>query len=168
MGFAMIGPDVPNLHFAASGQSSHSNLRQDSATIAGVDLTTPVLVIEDEAMIAWMVESLLEDMGFTSITLAANGEEALETARGAAPGLIITDINLGAGMDGIAAASAIRAQSAAAVILITGYGLDDASSRCAAAIPGAPILTKPVQILELQDAIARVLAGSASRDQEQA
>ena len=35
-----------------------------------------VLVIEDEAMIAWMLESLLEDMGFEAIALASNAIEA--------------------------------------------------------------------------------------------
>jgi len=155
----MIGPALPDFRFAAGDPPPRSDHRHGSKVTIGVDLATHVLVIEDEAMIGWMLESLLESMGFTSIALAATGEEALEAARDIAPGLIVTDVNLGRGMDGIAASSAIQAQSGAAVILITGYGLDEARSRSAGTIPGAPILRKPVQVLDLRNAVAGVLGG---------
>ena len=158
----MIRPDLTDLRFAAGGQRPHSGRQGVPAAMTGINLATQILVIEDELMIAWMVESLLEDIGFTSIALAATGEQALEVARGGAPGLIITDVNLGPGMDGIAAASAIQAHSAAPVILTTGYSLDEARSRSVGTIPGVTILRKPVQALELRNAIARVLAGSES------
>ena len=51
-------------------------------------LAMPVLIIEDEGMIAWMLESLLEDMGFETLVVVASGEEALEAARREPPGLI--------------------------------------------------------------------------------
>ena len=72
-------------------------------------LDSPVLIIEDEAMIAWMMESLLEEMGFSDIRIAATGEDALAQVETFTPALIISDINLGRdGVDGVEATSRMR------------------------------------------------------------
>lgn len=120
-------------------------------------LTIPVLIIEDEAMIAWMLESLCEDFGFEAITLAPSADAAMEAARHDPPGLIISDINLGAGLDGIEAATAIVGSGRTPVVFVTGYADDDARKRVAAALPGAAVLRKPIQPAELYRAIAAAL-----------
>ena len=120
-------------------------------------LATPILVVEDEAMIAWLIESLLEEMGFTDIRLAADGRQARAQAERSPPGLILSDINLGDGPDGIETAAAIRRASALPVIFITAYADDATRARIGREVPGAPMLRKPFGADCLRAAIFQVL-----------
>ncbi len=123
-------------------------------------LGTPVLIIEDEAMIAWTLESLFDDMGFTSVSLAPDADAAIAAARADAPGLIVSDINLGHGPDGVAAVAAITAAAPTPTVFVTGYACEDVRARIARAVPGAAVLRKPVQLDELQRAVIDALRGS--------
>lgn len=120
-------------------------------------LQTPVLIIEDEAMIAWMVESLFEDMGFTRITVVATGEAAVAAATRSEPGLIVSDVNLGAGMDGIAAVAAIRDGWAIPTLFVTAYGSSETEARIAREAPGAGLLSKPINPAELRARVMKAL-----------
>ena len=122
-------------------------------------LSTPILVVEDESMIAWMVENVLLDAGFTTVELAATGEDAERLAATDRPGLIITDVNLGGGKDGIAAATAIRAaHGSVPLIFVTAYADDLMRERLSAELPGAQLLRKPVDEAALIRAVMRALA----------
>ena len=125
-------------------------------------LGTPVLIIEDEAMIAWMLEALLDDMGFTRIVLASHAEAAIAAAHAMPPGLIVSDINLGAGLDGVDAVAAIAQGSPVRAIFVTGYAGDDTRTRIAATVPNAAVLRKPVQLRELQRAVIEALEHSTA------
>lgn len=118
---------------------------------------TPVLIVEDEAMIAWMIEDLLAEAGFTAIRMASTGEQAERLAAAGQPRLLITDINLGAGKDGIAAAAAIRGQARLPVIFVTAYADDATRKRIADTIPGAQLLRKPIDAPTLIRAVDRAL-----------
>ena len=104
----------------------------------------PVLVIEDEAMIAWMLESMLEDMGFEAIMLTSNAAEAAAAAERRMPELVISDVNLGPGADGIDAVGAICRMCTPAVVFVSGHIDDNARSRISEQILGARILSKPL------------------------
>lgn len=120
----------------------------------------PVLVIEDEAMIAWMLESLLEDMGFEEITLASDAAEAAAAAARRTPDLVISDINLGSGPDGIDAVGAIRRACNPAVVFVSAYIDNDARSRIAEQVAGARILSKPLS----GDGLSEVIRDALSLD----
>lgn len=121
-------------------------------------LAAPVLVVEDEAMIAWMLESLLEDMGFTAITVVATGDEALEAADRLTPGLIVSDINLGpGGLDGVTAAATIRKTSAVPVLFVSGHAGPDALDRIRQDVPGSLVLRKPVNAETLRRAVTELV-----------
>ena len=122
-------------------------------------LAALVLIIEDEAMIAWMLESLLEDMGFTAITIVATGQEALAAAGQLKPGLIVSDINLGPiGFDGIKAAATIRQSLPAPVLFVTAHAGADALERIREDVPGALILPKPLGSDALRQAVVDLVA----------
>lgn len=127
-------------------------------TRPAVDLATPVLVVEDEAMIAWMLESLLEDAGFTDIRLAAGADEAVARALEGRPGLLVADINLGEGEDGIALAERLTAQGPLAVVFVSAYADEATRRRIAAAVPAAILLRKPVDADQLRAAIVATLS----------
>lgn len=124
-----------------------------SPTLAQV----PVLVIEDEAMIAWMLESLLEDMGFEVIVLASNAMEAVAAAERRTPELVISDINLGFGADGIEAVGAIRRICNPAVVFVSAYIDENARNRISEQVADARILAKPMTGNGLAAAIQNVL-----------
>lgn len=119
---------------------------------------TPILVVEDEAMIAWMIENVLEDAGFTNVVIAANGAAARGEAQLKAPGLIVSDVNLGAGEDGIATARAICEAGPVPVIFVTGYADVRMRQRLERELPSAQLLRKPVDSAALVRAVMRALS----------
>lgn len=121
-------------------------------------LARPVLIIEDEAMIAWWLETLLEDLGFTTIGIAATAADAVALAQTLLPGLVVSDINLGAGEeDGIDVVATIAAGGSIATLFVTGHAEDEAMIRIGAVAPLARVLRKPVAATALREAIAEVL-----------
>ena len=116
-----------------------------------------VLVIEDELMIAWMLEAMLSDLGFEQVIISASGEEALELALGAPLGLVISDINLGpSGIDGIDASAMICGDRKLPVIFISGYAGPESLQRIKARIAQSRVLRKPVNSGELFTAIVAI------------
>ena len=80
-----------------------------------------VLVVEDEDLLRELVVDVLSDAGM-DVAGAENAEAALAmTSRSGMPRAIVTDINLGTGMSGLALADAVRALSPeVGVLFITG------------------------------------------------
>ena len=137
-----------------SGANSVPGMPAEPERLQPDVLTTPVLIVEDEAMIAWMLETLLEDMGFEAITVVATGEEGLAAAERLSPGLILSDINLGpSGMDGVAAASRIRRTSSAPILFVTGYAGPEALDRIRRDVPGSLVLRKPITADVFREAV---------------
>jgi CheY-like chemotaxis protein len=85
---------------------------------------TDVLIIEDEPIIAMDIEDLVRRCGHRVIGTAASETEAIDMAKEGRPGLILADINLGEGGDGITAVARILAETRNAtvpVIFVTAY-----------------------------------------------
>ena len=68
-----------------------------------------VLVIEDEALVAMMIEDCLRNAGATSFDFAATEDEAVELALLSPPGFITADVTLARGK-GPSAVNRIRAR----------------------------------------------------------
>jgi CheY-like chemotaxis protein len=79
-----------------------------------------VLLVEDEAMIAMLVEDMLEDLGHKLVTVASRLEEAVAAARNEAFDLAILDLNLGGVLTYPAAD--VLAERGVPFIFATGYG----------------------------------------------
>ncbi len=103
-----------------------------------------VLLVEDEAVIALDLVRKLERAGCRVLGPAATGEAAEELARSGRPDLILMDNQLTGSIDGIEAASRIRAWSEVPIIFMTGFSLDPAFQERARAIAPAGFLDKPV------------------------
>ncbi|MCA1653885.1 MAG: response regulator [Sphingomicrobium sp.] len=150
-------PDTPPFTPDSAGDSPDPTRR---TTL----FSTPILIVEDESMIAWMIEDILLAAGFTAVAMAPDGDSALAEAARTPPGLIVSDVNLGPGADGIATARTIIAARAAAgtsspgVIFITGYADDMMRQRLSAELPAAQLLRKPVEPNALTRAVMRALA----------
>jgi len=126
---------------------------------ATMDLfATPILVIEDEAIIAWLIEETLLEAGFRTVAISATGDQAVAMAARRAPGIIVSDVNLGPGIDGVEAIRAIRAGRAIPAIFVTGFANDTMTARLEREMPGAKLLRKPVDGVELVRCVMRLLA----------
>jgi DNA-binding NarL/FixJ family response regulator len=116
-----------------------------------------VLIVEDDAMIAWDMSLSLEAAGFQVCGIVSNGAAALEQANHAGPDVVLMDVNLKQGMDGIETARALRArQGAMPIIFVTGFGDPETSARIRSVNPDGYLL-KPVMPEELESAIIRAL-----------
>ena len=112
-----------------------------------------VLVVEDEMMIAMLVEDMLDDLGCKVVGPAHGLEAAMALAKGAAGiDAALLDISL-AGLSVFPVADALRAKGVP-VIFATGYG--DAGLR--EIDKGAPVLLKPYRAGELARALGEVMA----------
>lgn len=67
-----------------------------------------VLVVEDESIIALATTANLKKMGCEVVATAATGQQAVDIATRKRPDIVLMDIMLEGGMDGIEAASLIR------------------------------------------------------------
>ena len=80
-----------------------------------------LLIVEDEAIIGLQLEETLESMGFEVVGRAMSGKEAVSMAKKFKPDLILMDIVMPGGMNGIQAAKKIQAKSDIPIIFITGH-----------------------------------------------
>jgi DNA-binding NarL/FixJ family response regulator len=111
------------------------------------------VIVEDELFVAWHIESLLQDAEVEVCAIAADGEEAIDKVRDFLPDLVIMDINLGDGMDGIEAAERIREITDAKIVFVTANGDRKTVARVADLVPGAPVVAKPTSAAILRAAI---------------
>jgi PAS domain S-box-containing protein len=121
----------------------------------------PILVVEDEDDVRAIVRRQLETLGHT-VLVAAAGPEALLLLQGAAPPeVLVTDVVLGSGMNGIdLAASARRIRPNLPVVFISGYSaVSEAQQRIREM--GAPLLAKPFTTSQLEKAVQEVCPARA-------
>ena len=59
-----------------------------------MDLSTPVLVVDDYATMIRIIKNLLKQIGFDNVDGASDGSAALEKMRGKKYGLVISDWNM--------------------------------------------------------------------------
>lgn len=85
------------------------------------ELASRVLIIEDEPIIALELESIVTELGHKVVGRAATRAEAIAVAQREKLGLILADINLGAGGSGLDAVTDILRTFAVPVIFVTAY-----------------------------------------------
>jgi PAS domain S-box-containing protein len=107
-----------------------------------------VLIVEDEKLIATLLERRLNQFGYDVIGTTPSGEHAVEKALELKPDLILMDISLKGNIDGIDAAIEIKKHMDIPVIYLTSYSDDDTICRAKASEP-AGFLVKPIDEKEL-------------------
>jgi CheY-like chemotaxis protein len=115
-----------------------------------------ILIVEDEAIIAWDLKMKLVGRGYPDVATAFSGDEAVRLADETEPGLILMDISLNGSPDGLEAALRIRSRHPVPVIFITGNKrLLEESGR--PPFPSLIVLDKPVPDEALFDAVRKAL-----------
>jgi DNA-binding response OmpR family regulator len=114
-----------------------------------------ILVVEDEALVAMLVEDALVDAGFTVLGPARTVAQALAMLKADPPDAAVLDLNLG-GENSLSVAEALSARGIP-FLVATGYG--------AAGLPAhlrhIPVLPKPYDPADLTVALDRLCRGAA-------
>lgn len=114
-----------------------------------------ILIIEDEALVARELKSRLIQMGCDVVGIAY-GNEGIQLAQRTQPDLLLTDIHLKDGEDGIDMARTIQSERDVPVVFLTAYSDEVTVSRAKEVAPYGYII-KPVDNRELQIAIEMAL-----------
>ena len=109
-----------------------------------------VLVVEDESLVAMLIEDMLSDMGYEVVAVAARFDQALEAARTIGADLAILDLNL-AGTRTDAVAEVLRARGIP-FMFATGYGAAGVTAEWS----HVPVVQKPFQESDLSRALAKL------------
>lgn len=143
------------LHLIASDEGPMSSRSSPGRVVGAASRSRRVAIVEDELIVAWTLEALLEDAGHKVIGIFANGEDALAGLADQDLDVVCMDINLGKGIDGIQTATQLKAKQAPWIIFITAYADPTSAKRAQEASPGSIMLGKPVTAATLRDAIER-------------
>jgi two-component system, chemotaxis family, chemotaxis protein CheY len=124
-----------------------------------MDLSTPVLVVDDSRTMTTIISNLAHEVGYTNIDQVNDGASALEKLRGKKYGLVLSDWDMRP-MNGTEFIQAMRKDpmnSSTLVIMITAKGDADVSW-----LSGADgYLKKPFKAHDLRDKIEEVIAQRA-------
>jgi CheY-like chemotaxis protein len=116
-------------------------------------MSLKILVVDDEGIIAMMLQMLLEQSLPCTVETALDGGQALAKARAWQPDLVLLDMRM-PDMDGYEVCRQIKQDpvtSMVRVVFVTGYALNEG-------LQGAEgFVRKPVEPAELIEAVSRLL-----------
>jgi PAS domain S-box-containing protein len=146
------GTSVQLLLPRAAGESRHPGAAASSAATASVSRT--ILLVEDEGAVRNTVRRQLESLGHRVIVAAA-APDALEIVRThTSIDVLLTDVVLGTGMNGVELADAAHSvRPALPIIFMSGYtSMTEVLQRIRDT--GAPFLSKPATLSQLEEAVS--------------
>ncbi|EJW12227.1 Response regulator [Rhodovulum sp. PH10] len=111
-----------------------------------------VLVVEDEAIISFLIEDMLREFGCAGVTNVAGVAEALAAIAEQRPDVAVLDVNLD-GEEVYPVAERLKAEGVP-FVFTTGYGVDG----LAPAWAHRPVVQKPFRAEMLARALSAVLA----------
>lgn len=111
-----------------------------------------VLIVEDEATIALDIEMRLQSLGYQVVGVLANPSGITQQLSECKPDLVLMDINLKGGDEGIGLAEEIMVQWQIPVVFLTAY-TDSGTFRKAIAVNPYGFVSKPFKDADLRNAI---------------
>jgi CheY-like chemotaxis protein len=132
---------------------------EQAAPIAPWLAGTRVLIVEDEAVVAFHLKQELTKLGYTVAGVVTRGEEALKMIEESYPDVVLMDIHIQGKIDGIETAQRIPHYLHIPVIFLTAYSEDTTLERAGATRPYG-YLIKPFLDRELHATIKMALERS--------
>jgi signal transduction histidine kinase/CheY-like chemotaxis protein len=114
-----------------------------------------ILVVEDEQLVALDIARRLEGMGY-AVAMASNSDEAMAAMRAVPPDLVLMDVKLNGGPDGIEIARRVRSEFDLPVVFLTAYADEGTLQRARVTEPYGYVL-KPFVARELKATIEMAL-----------
>jgi PAS domain S-box-containing protein len=112
-----------------------------------------VLLVEDEALVAMMIQETLAEFGFQVVGPVSTASGALAAARESHFDAAVLDINLGDGL--VYTVAEILERRGVPFVFVTGYDADSVDAR----FEGVPILQKPIE----RDMLQKIFASGEDR-----
>jgi DNA-binding NarL/FixJ family response regulator len=124
-----------------------------------MDQTVPsrrALIVDDEFLIAFDLESSMRELGFDVCTVASNERDAIELAKSQPPDVVVMDVYLGGTGARIETARWLREVCDVPIVFVTAHSDADTLERIHTVMPSAPVLSKPVYQETLANAVSAV------------
>jgi CheY-like chemotaxis protein len=122
------------------------------------------LIVEDEAVFAMGLAIDMQALGFANCDLAATGQDALLKAMEDQPDIVLMDVNLEGGREGIEAAKWLHEVCNIPVVFVTAYTDGDTVARIHEEVPGAPVIPKLLYRERLAKAVKKAVASDRATD----
>ena len=116
------------------------------------------LIVEDETLCAMSLSVDMQALGFANCDLAATGQDAFLKAMEDLPDIVLMDVNLEGGREGIEAARWLREVCDIPVVFVTAYTDRDTVARIHEQVPGAPVIAKTLYRDRLAKAVKEAVA----------
>ncbi|NKB39079.1 MAG: response regulator [Gammaproteobacteria bacterium] len=129
-----------------------------------------ILIVEDDRTAAAIMQVYLDAEGYEVADIAASGAKAIKYIQTNKPDLILMDIHLGEGLDGIQTAELINERFIIPIVYITAYNDNETLARAQTTNP-AGFINKPIRESDLRTTLKMVLDGikpENNSDSEQA
>jgi predicted glycosyltransferase/CheY-like chemotaxis protein len=115
-----------------------------------------ILIVEDENIVRMHLKLAVQQLGYAVSGLASDSGEALRAAEESAPHLVLMDIRLPGGRDGIETARELKKQHDVAVVFLTAYGDDESIAR-AQELGAEGYIVKPFSTPQLRATLSSAL-----------
>jgi DNA-binding NarL/FixJ family response regulator len=116
------------------------------------------LIVEDEYLFALSLTVDMQALGFDTCDVAATAQDAFLQAMEDPPDIVLMDVNLEGGREGIEAARWLREVCDIPVVFVTAYTDRDTVDRIHEQVPDAPVIAKLLYRERLARAVAEVRA----------
>ena len=128
-----------------NGRALPKRTDRNTRDLSHLEVGSTVLLVEDESMVAMMVEETLAELGFCVIGPYGTLAEAMRAASSAHLDAAILDINLGGQL--VYPVADLLCSKGVPVVFVTGYGMESIETR----YTDIPLLQKPLDRRTLQD-----------------
>jgi DNA-binding NarL/FixJ family response regulator len=111
-----------------------------------------ILIVDDDRTTAKVMQLYLESFGFEVPDIACTGAEAIEKTKALKPDLILMDVNLGEGLDGIDTAEVIIKNFQTPVVYVTSHTDEQTLDRAQLTNPYG-FINKPLRDMDLKTTV---------------
>lgn len=124
-------------------------------------MTLRILIVDDHQLAREGLKAVLSDDGFEVVGEAASGEEAVALVERLKPDVVLMDVRLGAGIDGLEATRRIAALGLPSRVIMLSLHDMPAYVREALAAGAGGYVLKDASTAELRGAVGQVMAGQS-------
>lgn len=124
-------------------------------------MTVRILIVDDHQLAREGLKAVLSDDGFEAVGEAASGEEAVALVERLKPDVVLMDVRLGAGIDGLEATRRIAALGLPSRVIMLSLHDMPAYVREALAAGAGGYVLKDASTVELRGAVGQVMAGQS-------
>jgi DNA-binding NarL/FixJ family response regulator len=118
-----------------------------------------ILIVDDDQTTASVMQLYVSNLGYEVVGTAADGKTAINMCRELAPDLLLMDIYLGKGLDGIDSAEIIHKHFKIPIVFVSAYA-DENTLKRAKAVNPMGYVNKPLRETDLKTSIEFALAKS--------